>query len=276
MLTDYHVHLRPDDPGTDAATYFTAANAERYRETAAERGVTELGVSEHVHRFTAALDVWQHPFWRSSAKDDLDRYVGFVREETDLRLGIEADHIHGREDRMGNLLDAHEWDYVVGSVHFLGDYAVDFDDETDVWKHETTPERIWARYFDAVAASARSGLFDIIAHPDLVKIWGSARPAPSRDPRFYYEPAIEAMLEANVAMELSTAGLRKPVGEIYPARAMLEMAVDAGVPIALSSDAHTPEHLAFGYDEAVKLLADCGVTEIAVFERRERRLEPIG
>jgi len=84
------------------------------------------------------------------------------------------------------------------------------------------------------------------------------------------------MLDANVAMEVSTAGLRKPVGEIYPARAMIEMAVDAGVPIALSSDAHTPDQLGFGYDQALKLLEDCGVKEIAVFERRERRLEPLG
>ena len=137
MLTDYHVHLRPDDPGTPAALYFTPANAERYRETATERGVTELGVSEHIHRFTAALDVWQHPFWRRAPSTTSTRYVGFVREETDLRLGIEADYVAGREDRMANLLDAHEWDYVIGSVHFLGDHAVDFDDETDIWRHET-------------------------------------------------------------------------------------------------------------------------------------------
>ncbi len=276
MLTDYHVHLRPDDPGTAAELYFTASNAERYRETAAERGVAELGVSEHIHRFSAALDVWQHPFWRENAVDDLDAYVSFVREETDLRLGIEADFVAGREDRMANLLDAHEWDYVIGSVHFLGNYAVDNDDATDVWRHETTAERIWKAYFEALARSALTGMYDIIAHPDLVKIWGSARPAPSRDPRFYYEPAIEAMLDAGVAMEVSTAGLRKPVGEIYPARAMIEMAVDAGVPIALSSDAHRSEHLAYGYETAVELLTDCGVTEIAVFDRRARRMEPLG
>ena len=276
MLTDYHVHLRPDDPGTDAATYFTPGNAERYRETAAERGVQELGVSEHIHRFTAALDVWQHPFWRQSATDDLDRYVEFVREETDLKLGIEADYIKGREDRMGGLLEKHDWDYVLGSVHFLGDFAVDFDDETDIWRHEMSAERVWKRYFDAVAESARCGLFDVITHPDLVKIWGSARPAPDKDPRFYYEPAVEAMLEGGVAMEVSTAGLRKPVDEIYPSRAFLEMAVDAGLPIALSSDAHRPEHLAYGYEQAVELLNECGVTEIAVFEQRERRMEPLG
>jgi histidinol-phosphatase (PHP family) len=277
MLTDYHVHLRPDEDGTPGSAYFTAGNAERYRTVAAERGIEELGVAEHVHRFTAALDVWQHPFWRRSATDDLDDYVTFVREETDLRLGIEADFVPGREDRMAALLDEHEWDYVVGSVHFLGDYAVDWDDpEIDVWRRESTPERVWKRYFDAVRASALSGLFDIIAHPDLVKIWGSARPLPDTDPRRYYEPAVEAMLDAGVAMEVSTAGLRKPVGEIYPARAMLEMAVDAGLPIALSSDAHLPAQLGYGYDQAVKLLEDCGVREICVFEGRVRRLEPLG
>jgi len=276
MLTDYHVHLRPDGDDTPASRYFTAANAEHYREVAESRGVAELGVAEHVHRFTAALDVWQHPFWRQSATDDLDRYVGFVREETDLRLGIEADYVRGTEDRMGNLLDAHEWDYVLGSVHFLGEFAVDFDDETDIWRHENNAERVWKRYFEAIAESAQTGLFDVITHPDLVKSWGSARPQPTKDPRFYYEPAIEAMLDAGVAMEVSTAGLRKPVGEIYPARAMLEMAVDAGIPIALSSDAHRPEHLAYGYEEAVKLLEDCGVNEIAVFEKRARRMEPLG
>jgi histidinol-phosphatase (PHP family) len=276
VLTDYHVHLRPDDPGTGADQYFTPGNAERYREVATERGVAELGVSEHVHRFTAALDVWQHPFWRQSAVDDLDRYVGFVREETDLKLGIEADFIAGREDRMANLLEAHEWDYVLGSVHFLGDHAVDFDDETDIWKHEISAERVWRRYFEALAASASCGLFDVITHPDLVKIWGSGRPVPDKDLRYFYEPAVEAMLEGGVAMEVSTAGLRKPVGEIYPSRAFLEMAVDAGIPIALSSDAHRPDHLAFGYERAVELLTDCGVKEIAVFDKRERRMEPLG
>jgi histidinol-phosphatase (PHP family) len=276
MLTDYHVHLRPDGDDTPASRYFTAANAERYREVATERGVTELGVAEHVHRFTAALDVWQHPFWRESATDDLDAYVSFVREETDLKLGIEADFLAGREDRMANLLDAHEWDYVVGSVHFIGDFAVDFDDETDIWKHELSAERVWARYFEALAESARCGLFDIISHPDLVKIWGRGRPVPEKDLRFFYEPAVEAMLDGGVAMELSTAGLRKPVGELYPARAYLEMAVDAGIPIALSSDAHTPEHLAYGYEQAVEELQAVGLQEIAVFERRQRRLEPLG
>jgi histidinol-phosphatase (PHP family) len=276
MLTDYHVHLRPDAPGTPAERYFTAANAERYRATATERGIAELGVAEHVYRFTAALEIWQHPFWRAYAVDDLDDYCAFVREETDLRLGIEADFVPGREDRTASLLEARELDYVVGSVHFLRDHAVDLDDEWDVWGRGESPERVWGRYFETVAEAARSGLFDIMAHPDLVKVWGPHRPRPEGDPRRWYEPAVEAFADAGVAVEVSTAGLRKPVGEIYPARAMLEMVADAGCPVALSSDAHVPEDLGFGYEQAVELLEEVGIRELCVFEGRERRMEPIG
>ena len=276
MLTDYHVHLRPDDPDTPADRYFTAANAERYRTVATERGVQELGVAEHVYRFRQALDVWDHELWRESAADDLDAYCAFVREETDLRLGIEADFVAGREDRMAELLAARDWDYVVGSVHFLGNDAVDHPDY-DIWDHHAShPERVWERYFEWLGEAARSGMFDILAHPDLVKMWGRDRPQPDGDLRRFYERAMDGIAESGIAVELSTAGLRKPIGELYPARAFLEMIVDAGNPIALSSDAHVPDQLAYGYDQALEVLEQVGVTHLAVFDRRERRLAPIG
>jgi histidinol-phosphatase (PHP family) len=275
LLTDYHVHLRPDDADATPDRYFTAGNAERYRETAEERGIAELGVAEHVYRFSAALDVWEHPFWRRYAHDDLDAYCGFVREETDLRLGLEADFVPGREDRMASLLDGRDWDFVVGSVHFLRDRSLDTEDYS-VWGTGESPERVWRRYFETVAESARSGLYDIIAHPDLVKVWGSSAPRPDGDLRRYYEPAVEAFAESGVAVELSSAGWRKPVGEQYPARGFLEMLVDAGCPIALSSDAHVPDQLGYEYDRAAALLESVGVGEIAVFERRARRMEPLG
>jgi histidinol-phosphatase (PHP family) len=275
LLTDYHVHLRTDARENTAERFFTAANAERYREVATERGIAELGVAEHIYRFAAAMEIWQHPFWRQYAHDDLDDYCGFVREETDLRLGIEMDFIPGREDRIANVLDGRDWDYVVGSVHFLRDHSLDTE-EYSVWGAGESAERVWGRYFETVAASALSGLYDIIGHPDLVKVWGSAAPMPDRDPRYFYEPAVEAFAEAGVAVELSTAGWRKPVGEQYPAVPFLEMLIDAGCPLALSSDAHTPAQLGHEYERAVELLQSLGVAEITVFERRRRRLEPLG
>ena len=278
MLTDYHLHLRTDDLDASAAEHFSSANAERYRAAADERGIAELGVSEHIYRFAQALEIWQHPFWQRFASDDLDAYCAFVREDSDLRLGIEADFVAGAEDRTANLLQARDFDYVVGSVHFLRDGAVDMDDYS-VWDSGRSAEDIWRRYFETVAESARSGLFDIIAHPDLVKYWSSShaeRRRPEGDLRRYYEVAVEGIAESGAAVEVSTAGLRKPVGEMYPSRAFLEMCLEAGVPVALSSDAHSAEDVGAGYEQALELLADVGVEELSVFDRRARRQEPIG
>jgi histidinol-phosphatase (PHP family) len=276
MLSDYHLHLRPDAHAeTPPERYFTAENVDRYRAAADEAGISELGVAEHIHRFSAALEIWRHPFWIEQASDDLDAYCEFAAS-AGLRVGIEADYVRGAEDRTETVLAPRPFDYVVGSVHFIGEGAVD-QDRWDVWELEHgDPDRVWQRYFEELAAAAGSGLFEIMAHPDLVKVWGSGRPGPSRDPRHYYEPAVAAMAEAGVAAEISTAGLRKPVGEIYPAPALAEMLVDAGVPFALSSDAHLPEEVGYAYDRAVEFLSSIGVAEIAIFERRRRRMEPIG
>ena len=105
-------------------------------------GIAELGVSEHIHRFTQSLELWDHPFWREQALDDLDAYCEFVRG-TELRLGIEMDFVPGAEDRTANLLEARDFDYVVGSVHFIGDDAVDHEG-FDIWEGSGDPDRVWA------------------------------------------------------------------------------------------------------------------------------------
>jgi histidinol-phosphatase (PHP family) len=274
VLTDYHLHLRPDDEGS-AETHFTSENVDRYLAAASEQGIEELGVSEHVYRFREALEVWEHPFWQQQATGDLAAYCEFVRS-TPLRLGIEADFVPGREDRISSLLDAHDFDYVVGSIHFLGDDGAVDDPRYDVWASVSGPDELWGRYFEWLAELVRTGLFDILGHPDLVKIWGGDRPPPERDPRHYYEPVVEAIAEAGIAVEVSTAGLRKPVGELYPSRAFGEMCVEAGADFSLSSDAHLPEQVGYGYDRALEFLGELGVSEICVFENRRRRLEPLG
>jgi histidinol-phosphatase (PHP family) len=275
MLTDLHVHLRPDDLDATAERHFTTENVERYLAVAEERGIGYLGVSEHVHRFRQALDVWTHPFWRANAVDDLDEYCAFVRDKTPLKLGLEADYLFGREDRIANLIEERDWDYVLGSIHFLGDEAVDMEGDWDVWR-SPDPEKVWRRYFETLGEAARCGLFDVLSHPDLVKVWGSDRPTPEGDLRRFYDLAMDGIAGSDVAIEVSTAGLRKPVREIYPARPFLEMCLEAGRPVTLSSDAHVPDQLGYRYEEAVELLEAVGVTEVAAFEGRVRRLEQLG
>jgi histidinol-phosphatase (PHP family) len=279
VLTDYHVHLRPDEEDSTAERYLTQANAERYLEVASERGIEELGVAEHIHRFVQSLDIWSHPWYRYWAHDDVDEYVDFLRS-VQLKVGIEADFLPGREDRVANFLDGRDWDYVVGSVHFLRDDAIDVHGEPDwepwdVWRG-ADPEKVWARYFETLGEAARSGMFDILAHLDLVKVFAGRVPLPDGDLRRFYDRAMDGIADSDVAVEVSTAGLRKPVAEIYPAPALLEMCLDAGRPVALSSDAHEPDQLGYEYERAVELLRGIGVTEIAVFDGRERRMAELG
>jgi histidinol-phosphatase (PHP family) len=276
MLTDYHLHLRADGTEQLAADAFTEANVARYLEAASAAGIEELGVSEHVYRFRQALEVWGHPYWVSQATDDLDAYCEFVRT-TPLKLGVECDFIPGAEDRIEQLLAPRDFDYAVGSVHFIGDGASAVDDpDWDVWGGDADADAVWTRYFETLADAARSGLYDILAHPDLVKVWGKGKPFPDGDLTRFFEPAIEAIAESGIAVEVSTAGLRKPVGEIYPAPRFAELCVEAGAAFALSSDAHTPEQVGFDYSTAVELMRAWGIEEICVFEKRERRLVPLG
>ena len=117
------------------------------------------------------------------------------------------DYVAGREDRIAAVLDAHDFDYVVGSVHFVRDRAVD-DDGLRRLGPVADPDRgLEALLRHPRRGGAAPGLYDILAHPDLVKVWGPRAPTPERDPRFYYEPAVEAIAETGVAVEVSTAGL---------------------------------------------------------------------
>src|SRR6185503_15737140 len=158
MLTDYHTHLRPDTLDTPPERYFTEANLERYLEAAAARGIGELGFSEHVYRFREALDVWRHPFWEECATDSLDEYVGFLVEMRQrghaVKLGLEVDWIAGREEEIARLIDGRPWDYIIGSVHFIADRAVDHDGY-DIWL-SSSPDEVWAAYFEALGEAAES------------------------------------------------------------------------------------------------------------------------
>jgi histidinol-phosphatase (PHP family) len=278
VLTDYHTHLRPDDLGASAEEFFTEENLLRYLNAAAERGISELGFSEHVYRFRDALDVWHHPFWEENATDDLDAYCDFIEEMKAaghrVKLGIEVDYLPGKEKQIASLIEGRPWDYVIGSVHFVEEGAVDHDGY-DAWA-ATGSDQVWTDYFRTVGEAARSGLYDVLAHLDLVKVWGAGRPAPSQDPRKFYELALEGIADSDVAIEVSTAGLRKPAGEIYPSRALLDMCIDAGRPVALSSDAHEPEYLGYEYETAVGFLREAGISQLSVFDRRRRTQEPLG
>jgi len=232
----------------------------------------EIGMSDHSPMpddFDAA--------WRMDITE-LEEYIDEVHQvqnEFDgkliLRLGLEADYHPGMEDFLHEMIGTHTWDFIIGSVHFIGDWGFDNPEMLDQWLG-CDIEQAYCDYFDLVRQSAESGLFDIIGHPDLIKKFGH-RPAPDSQ---RVRDAITAMLTAvqqnDLTLEISSAGLRKPVEEIYPHIDIVQQAADMGIPFAFGSDAHSPVEVGHGMKACIEQLKACGVTEVAGFSNRQRRM----
>jgi histidinol-phosphatase (PHP family) len=178
--------------------------------------------------------------------------------------GVEADWLPGDVAFTRAVLGSWGLDMVLGSVHFLGDWA--FDDPDLVARYGSVViDELWERYFTEVAAAARSGLFDVIAHPDLVKKFGYK---PTCDPTPWYEETAVALAEGGCAIEVNTGGMRKPVREVYPALGLLEACFKRGVAATVGSDAHAADEVGAGCDEARTLLHAAGYRSLVVFRAR--------
>jgi histidinol-phosphatase (PHP family) len=272
MLVDYHLHLAPDGAALGPAELSLARVAE-YAASARAHHIDHVCMTEHCHRFRQAAGLLDHPFWHESARADLDAYVAAVRSHGEpVGCGIELDWIEGREDELAALLEGRDFDLVLGSVHWLGGLAVDHPDYA-IWE-DVAADEVWRRYFAQVRAAAASGLFDVLAHLDLAKVFGNA--ASESVVSSEHEQTADAIAAAGVAVEISTAGLRKAAGELYPAPALLRALHRRGVPITLGSDGHVPEDLGRDFDRALGAAHACGYRTISMFAARERREVPLG
>jgi histidinol-phosphatase (PHP family) len=267
VIVDYHMHLRNEREEIAHDTWAV----EPFVDTARRAGVDEIGFTEHVYYFTQTRSLWSVPYQTDRCIYDLDDYVDAIVRARErglpVKLGLEVDYVGGREDETRALLAPYPWDYLLGSVHFIDGLGVDGEPRL---LDEVGVEEAWRRYFDTLASAARSRLFDSLSHPDLVKIFGL------RDDGFDYGPAADAIAESGVAIEVSTAGLRKPVGELYPHPALLAACRERDVPVTLGSDAHTPELVGRDFDRARELLRSAGYDTVTVFERRAARQVPLG
>jgi histidinol-phosphatase (PHP family) len=189
-----------------------------------------------------------------------------------IRLGLECDFIPGKEGWIRELAKKADFDYFIGAVHYITpDWDVDNPLKLSRWKHQPV-EEVWAKYFKAMTQAVGSGLFDFMAHPDLVKKFGHR---PQGDLRPFYKDTLDAIEAAGVAMEVSTAGLRKEVMEIYPSKVFLEEALKRNIPILISSDAHAPQEVGHEFGRAVSLVKEVGYREVNCFRKRERVLIPL-
>jgi histidinol-phosphatase (PHP family) len=265
MIADYHMHLRDEreeiaHDASSVAPFVAAARA---------AGVDEIGFAEHVYYFRQTRGLWTVPYHVERCNYDLDTYVeavaGAKEQGWPVKLGLEVDYVPGREAETRALLAPYPWDYLLGSIHFIGDDAVDSEPRL---AESVGVEEAWRRYFELLARAAESGLFDSLAHPDLVKVFGDHLAG------FDYAPVADAIARSGVAIEVSTSGLRKPVGELYPDPRFLVECRNRDVPVTLASDAHVPALVGRDFDRARQLLRSAGYETITIFERREPRQVP--
>ncbi len=284
-MLDLHVHVWPHEPGVATPTF---ALLERWCGEATAKGVDQIAITEHSHRFTriveAVLPHWQRSRHGAVADAtmhvldveggaDLDAYVDALLQAQDqglpILVGLEVDHLLGTGDVMANVLADYPFDVLLGSVHWLDEWLFDAYGTpafAAVWNERDT-DSVFAQYVDSVLELAQSGTVDVLAHLDVIKVAGHRAPRL----REHEDRLIEGLSPDDVVIELSSAGLRKPVADTYPSSLLLDRVLDAGFELTAASDAHSIEHIGWAFERLVAELDARAVRTLTTFNRRQRQ-----
>lgn len=294
-MSDYHLHLHPHagTPGADAVApgEYPSGHIEAYVEAAAARHVEEIGFTEHLYRCRESEAVLGR-FWDDAAtapdlvalSEDLVRadrslsletyveaVVGAKERGLPVKLGLEVDFFPETIEAVAEMLAPYPWDFLIGGVHWIGGWAIDAAHSVHEFDRRGVFQA-WEDYFGLVVHLASSGHVDVLAHVDVVKKYGFV---PEADPGPWYDAVVAAAAASGTAVEVSSQGLRNPVGEVYPAPAFLAAFRAAGVPVTLASDAHVPEEAGWGHDWVVAAAQTAGYTERLAFDARIPSTRPL-
>ena len=264
MFVDYHTH------------HYRCGHAvgtlREYVEQAVKLKLDQIGLSDHmpiIHLPKGkklegiGMEVFEIEKYVSEALALKEEY----KKDIDIKVGLEADYIPKYEKEIEKLLSPYPFDYLIGSVHFLGEW--DFSDSRQIsgWRKRSVDD-IFEEYFYTVENAAKSGLYNIVGHFDVVKKFGH-NPRKNMDP--VIKQTLKSIKESDMVMEINTSGLRI-VNEIYPSPKILKQAVEMGIDFTFGSDAHKPEDVFWGIENAGELLKELGVNKIATFEKRLKKM----
>jgi histidinol-phosphatase (PHP family) len=256
--TDYHIHTKFSDGRSSPEDYII---------TAIEAGISEIGFSEHLSLFKDNQDWCMNPGNVQVYLDHLEN----LKKETGrivIRKALEIDFVPGKEKETEEFLAPFNLDYRIGSVHYLGEKTVDLGPEFYEGKNI---DRLYESYFELVTGAINSGIFDIIGHCDLIRIYGFK---PASDPEPLYRKLAKSLKRNDIAFELNTNGRNRPLADFYPDRRFLHIFKEENIPVCVNSDAHMPGRVGQYFDEAYELLRYAGFSEMAVFEGRKRKMIP--
>ena len=263
-ICDYHMHT--------PLCGHAIGSPEEYVKQGIRAGLKEMGFSDHapfVHMRDpgVTMDKTQLPEYHRMIEDVQRRYS----EQITIKIALESDFILGLEKETKKIIDSFPYDYIIGSVHFIGDWAFDNPDIVKNWQGKDI-NLIYRQYYELLRKSAQSKMFDIMGHVDLPKKFGHR---PTEDMSDEIKKTAKVFKDCGVAVEINTAGLRKPVREMYPALAALKIYCQNGVPLTFGSDAHTPQDVGADFDKAFDLARAAGYSEYLVFTKRkvEKRIK---
>ncbi len=258
MFSDYHTH-----PQGHRVQPYTQALLQPWADSARKMALSEIAFTDH-DRYHAGISF-----------DAIDR----LRERNaDLRIraGIELDNdpIHSAAGRKWVEQHWDKLDFVLGSVHFL-DRADQMFDSVPAGARQfdgRDVDAIYADYFRCVREIAATGLVDCLAHVDLIKIHGHR---PNAEIDAVVGETLDFIRSHDLAIELSTAGWRKPVNELYPGDAIIELAIEKGIPFTTASDAHSQAQLGDNFPRLAQQMANFGIREVCIFEKHKCSLRPV-
>ncbi|MCK4737623.1 MAG: histidinol-phosphatase [Sulfurimonas sp.] len=254
MIVDLHNHTK----------FCNHADGEIYEyiERAIKCNIKYFGFSEHApmnfdEKYRMSFE--QMNQYEQNILDARETY----KDKIEILLGYEVDYLKGYMDE--RVLNA-DVDYLIGSVHFIDEWGFDNPEFIGNYEHQDIDE-IWQKYFNAIEDMANSKLFDIVGHLDLIKIF---KFVPKKDITEIAKNALLAIKKADMSIEINVAGLRKPIGEIYPSTVLLKEIKKLDIPITFASDAHKPEQVGLFSDEAVKIAKNIGYTKCALYRKRKK------
>ncbi|GAB6991888.1 histidinol-phosphatase HisJ [Paenibacillus pini] len=271
MHIDYHTH--------HVRCGHAVGQLEEYVRQGIEIGLDQLGLSDHM----PLLHVDPATYYPEMAMpmSELPRYVEEClelkekyRDQIDIRVGLEGDYIEGYEEDIRKIVESYPWDYVIGSVHFLGEWDITDHRQVHGWEGKDILG-VYKIYYDAVQKAAASGFYDSMGHVDVIKRFGYRPNATQTAEVEELENAtLASIAKSGVAMELNASGLSKPCAEMFPSNRMLREAHQLGIPLTLGSDAHHPLKLGENLDQARLALWNAGFRELATFKERKRIMVP--
>jgi histidinol-phosphatase (PHP family) len=258
LFSDYHTH-----PQGHRVQRYSQELLQPWANSARRLGLKDIAFTDH-DRYHAGIDF-----------DEISR----LRErnsDLQIRAGIELDNdpVHSPAGRQWIEKNWDKLDFVLGSVHFLERADQMFDSVPDgaAQFEGRNIDALYADYFRRIRDLIATGLIDSLAHLDLIKIHGHR---PTADIRALVNETLEFIHARNLAIELSTAGWRKPVNELYPSDSIIELSIEKGIPFTTASDAHSYVQLGENFPKLAHKMAEIGIRQVCIFEKHKRAEVPL-